>query len=331
MMVTRRDLVTFGALIIAVGALGSVSLVRGFDLPLAVHQQLSASFAAVFTLTTAAGLAGILGLERAFPARPMQRPFSPSTLLDAFYLLVQLPVVAATVALITFPVTSSLQQHASGLALDPTGRLPWPVTLLVGLMVSDFVMWLTHVVKHKVPFIWRFHIVHHSQVDLNLFTANRTHPVDALLERFVGLVPAAILFPSIVASAQHLAWFGLMTAWFIRFQHANIRLNLGPLRYILVTPQSHRVHHSVHPDYWNTNFANVFCWDRLVGWQHPDDTSYPETGICDPAFPEPAGFTPTELVAAYLAQLRYPFDRQAVRVASGPPATRSESVRAGRR
>lgn len=318
----------FGALIVAGAALGAVSLARGFDLPQSIHQQLSSSFGAVFTLTTAAGLIGILGLEIAFPARPAQKRFSPSILIDAFYLLIQLPVLAGTMALFTFPVTSWLQQHVSGLAIDPSGRLPWPVTLLVGLMVSDFVLWSTHVAKHKVPFLWRFHVIHHSQDNLNLFTANRTHPIDALFERFVSLVPAVVLFPTIVASAQHLAWFGLMSAWFVRFQHANIRLNLGPLRYVLVSPQSHRVHHSVHPDYWNSNYANVFCWDRLVGWQHPDDTSYPETGIYDRAFPEPTGFSPGALAEAYLAQLRYPFNRDAVRVASSPPEALAAAIRA---
>lgn len=328
MSVTRRDLVLYSALIVAVGALGSVSMARGFDLPRAVGQEFSASFAALFSLTTAAGLIGILGLELAFPAQPSQRPLSPSTVIDAFYLLIQLPAVGGLSALIAFPMASWLQQHATGLALDPTGRLPWPVTLLVGLMASDFVLWSGHVAKHKVPFLWRFHVIHHSQANLNLFTANRTHPVDALFERFLSLVPAVVLFPTIVASAQHLAWFGLMSAWFVRFQHANIRLNLGPLRYVLVTPQSHRVHHSVHPDYWNTNFANVFCWDRLVGWQHHDVTSYPETGICDAAFPEPTSFSPGKLAAAYLAQLRYPFDREAVRIATSPPESLAGALRA---
>ncbi|MFV0524697.1 MAG: sterol desaturase family protein [Acidimicrobiales bacterium] len=106
--------------------------------------------------------------------------------------------------------------------------------------------------------------------------------------------------------------------WWTRLQHANLRLNFGPLRYLLVTPQSHRIHHSVDPVHYNSNYASVFAWDRLFGTQHKDSASYPPTGIGDRHYPEATSYQPRDLLASLTGQLMYPFSRDRVAVATWP-------------
>jgi sterol desaturase/sphingolipid hydroxylase (fatty acid hydroxylase superfamily) len=162
---------------------------------------------------------------------------------------------------------------------------------------------------------------------MSLFTANRTHPIDALIDVFVLLLPFFILFPSFTAQASNVLILGLAKGWSERFQHTNVRTNLGPLRWFLVTPQSHRVHHSTEPEHWNSNYASFFAWDRLFGTQHADVTSYPTTGINDPWFPEPERWSPVDFARSFVGQLLFPFDGAAVRRAStGSPHDPVEPV-----
>jgi len=322
----RREQLAFVALACFVAVLAFFGIHEGFGYLTEFRHQISTSFIAFVSLESIAGVTFILALEVFLPAHREQRAISPALFVDGLYVLLQLPLLAGTMALLAFPVERWLQHHAQWIILDPFGSLPWPLTLVLGLMVSDFILWSSHVAKHKVPFFWRFHIIHHSQENLNLFTANRTHPVDSLIEHFVGVIPFFVLFPTIVGQAQHLLLFGLAEAWYIRFQHANIRLNMGPLRYVIVTPQSHRIHHSVDSAHWSTNYANIFCWDRLFGMQHSDITSYPATGLCDPEFPEPERFSPRQIVGSYVRQLVYPFNRRSVLIATGRYQVPAESV-----
>jgi hypothetical protein len=87
-----------------------------------------------------------------------------------------------------------------------------------------------------------------------------------------------------------------------------IRADFGVLRYVLVTPQSHRVHHSADPRHWDKNFAVVLrFWDRLAETQWHDHTEYPDTGIDDRAFPIEGSTTPVGVMKDYVGQLVYPF------------------------
>jgi sterol desaturase/sphingolipid hydroxylase (fatty acid hydroxylase superfamily) len=99
--------------------------------------------------------------------------------------------------------------------------------------------------------------------------------------------------------------------WYTRFYHGNIRTNLGPLRYVLVTPQSHRIHHSIEPRHLDTNFGALFSiWDRLFGTQYRGHDEYPETGIADAAFPHEAKGDLRSLLVTPLAQMAYPLRRR---------------------
>ncbi len=318
------DLAVFGAMIVAllyvVVDAGPTSVISS------IGRRLWSEFGFMFSISSIFLVGVLVLLEHLFPAREEERGLSPSILFDALYLLIQLPVVAILVALLVQPIGSWVGDHASFLVLDSTRDLPLPLLLLAGVALADFALWLSHLIRHKVAFLWRFHMIHHSQSRLNLFTASRDHPLDNTLEAFIRVLPLALLFPSVVESAQALAIYGLAVSWHIRFTHANIRTNLGPLRYVLVTPQSHRIHHSSRAEHWNSNYANVFCWDRLFGTQHSDDSSYPATGLNDPDFPEPDSWSLRDFAVCYGRQLVFPFDADAVHRATWGPSLDGSGV-----
>ncbi len=192
--------------------------------------------------------------------------------------------------------------------LDVDSAASWhPLTrFIVAILVADFMRWAAHLIMHKVPLFWEFHAVHHSQQRLNLFTDARVHPVDHMISATIKFIPLFMFDNSL---PYIMAW-AIFETIYPKFYHANVRLSLGPLRYILVTPQSHRLHHAVASEYRDRNFGFTFSiWDRLFGTQFEDHTVYPATGIADSHFPQERGAGPGSLVSDFLQQLIYPFRR----------------------
>jgi sterol desaturase/sphingolipid hydroxylase (fatty acid hydroxylase superfamily) len=124
--------------------------------------------------------------------------------------------------------------------------------------------------------------VHHSQKELNFFTDFRYHVVEYVVRHTFLVIPFLVL----AVEAPTIILFAIFQRWYTRVYHGNIRTNLGPLRYLLVTPQSHRVHHSIEGRHRDRNFGSLFSiWDRLFGTQYRRYDEYPDTGIEDAAFP----------------------------------------------
>ena len=165
-------------------------------------------------------------------------------------------------------------------------------------------MWLQHWVNHKVPWFWEFHAVHHSQPELNFFTDYRYHVVEYFVRHTILSIPFSVLTfdtPTIVIVS-------LMTGWCSKFYHGNIRANLGLLKYLLVTPQSHRVHHSKENKHRDKNFGSILSvWDYLFGTQYRDYDEYPDTGIRDDAFPMEGARQWSDLLVTPIIQMAYPF------------------------
>lgn len=271
-------------------------------------------------------LAAIFFAERWFPARPEQRGLSPLVAIDALYLIIARPIAVAVIAAVLVPALDTLRPYIGRFAVDTEG-LPLIITLVAGVAIGDFFLWFSHMIRHKVPFLWRFHMIHHSQSRLSVFSASRDHPLDTFFETLIMFIPLALVFPSLVEDARALTLYAVGVTWFIRLTHANIRTNFGPLRFLLVTPQSHRIHHSARPEHWNSNYANIFAWDRLFGFQNADDTSYPETGLNHPEFPSPTSYAPTELMTSLVRQMRFPFDTGAVKIATRAPDAGEDKTR----
>lgn len=133
------------------------------------------------------------------------------------------------------------------------------------VIAMDLVIWLQHVVFHAVPAMWRLHRVHHADLDYDLTTGSRFHPVEIVLSMLVKFVTIAILGAPVLA----VMIFELVLSAAAMFNHGNMRLPASldrMLRWVIITPDMHRVHHSVELDETNSNFGfNLAWWDRLLG------------------------------------------------------------------
>lgn len=191
--------------------------------------------------------------------------------------------------------------------LDAEAILPSPIILLCGiLLLSDFLIWFAHILRHHVPAFWYFHAVHHSQTELNLFSGLRFHIVDTAITYTIVALPMLALG----VSAPSIILFRVLQRWYLRIYHANIKLNYGWLKYIMVTPQSHRIHHSTEPQHQDHNFGSLFIiWDHLFGTQYCQYDEYPATGIDDPNFPLETSCQPRHLLVTLVRQNLYPFQQ----------------------
>ena len=204
-------------------------------------------------------------------------------------------------------------------------------TFAVVFVIADFLNWGTHLARHRIPLLWHFHEVHHSQRSLNMLTESREHFMEAMIASTVAFVPVALLG----ASFRVIAGAVTFTVFYNYFQHSNIRTNLGPLRHVLVTPQSHRVHHARDPEHHDTNFGVIFSvWDRIFRTASRDDGSiYPATGVDNERFPIEESARFPDLVATYGRQIAHPFRESgrtspaAVRPPAEAPAPRRAATR----
>ena len=154
---------------------------------------------------------------------------------------------------------------ASGWGLLNHFAVPFWLAVPLAVMAMDFVIWLQHVMVHAVPLLWRLHQVHHADLDYDLTTGARFHPIEMALSMLIKVATITVLGPSVLA----VVIFEVMLSATALFNHGNIRLPValdGVLRLMFVTPDMHRVHHSVEDDECNTNFGfSLTWWDRLFG------------------------------------------------------------------
>ena len=143
--------------------------------------------------------------------------------------------------------------------------VPFLLSVLVAVVAMDLVIYLQHVLVHAVPALWRLHRVHHADVDYDVTTGARFHPIEIILSMLIKFATIVVLGAPVVA----VIIFEVVLNAMAMFNHGNIRLPLGLdklVRLLLVTPDMHRVHHSVEDDEANSNFGfNLSIWDRVFG------------------------------------------------------------------
>jgi len=221
-----------------------------------MHEPMT-RFAVFFTI-----LAVMTALQALFPRRPLSLGYRrwPANLgivvLDVLMLRLLLPAGAVGVALWA-------EQAGFGL-LHAAGLTGWAAIVLAVLLL-DLVIYTQHRVFHILPLLWRLHRVHHADQEIDVSTALRFHPLEILLSMAIKM--AAIVLLGVPAAAVLI--FEMLLNGMAMFNHSNVRLPLcldALLRRIVVTPDMHRVHHSVIVGETNSNYGfNLSLWDRLFG------------------------------------------------------------------
>lgn len=144
-------------------------------------------------------------------------------------------------------------------------RLPYFVSVIASVFILDFIIYLQHVMFHAAPAFWRLHMIHHADLDFDVTTGVRFHPIEILLSMVIKSAAILALGPPVLG----VILFEVLLNGTAMFNHSNIKLPESKdkiLRLFVVTPDMHRVHHSVFPNETNSNFGfNLPWWDWLLG------------------------------------------------------------------
>lgn len=184
--------------------------------------------------------------------------------------LANLSLVAVNAAAARFifpllPVSLAVLLADQNWGLLNTVALPGWLKIAFALVFLDLVIYLQHVLFHYLPLLWRLHRMHHTDLDIDVTTGNRFHPLEIMISLLIKLAAVA----AIGAPAIAVVIFEVILNAAAQFNHGNIKIPLQIdrwLRLLLVTPDMHRVHHSVIVRETNSNFGfNIPIWDRIFG------------------------------------------------------------------
>lgn len=223
-------------------------------------------------------------IELFLPKRLDQTKFHAEWRTDLVYFIIGHLLIQVTGVVVQLPAVALF----SGFGLD--GVHEWVQSiwfipqLLLALFVSDLFQYSGHYFFHKLPFLWRFHAVHHSTKDIDWLAGSRTHFVDLIVVRSISFLPLYICGFSSSVFATYLVIAGIQAV----LAHSNTRINFGFLKYVFVTPQYHHWHHSDDPKAYDKNFAIHFPFiDMMFGTYYPMKNEWPEgTGLGDVQFPK---------------------------------------------
>jgi sterol desaturase/sphingolipid hydroxylase (fatty acid hydroxylase superfamily) len=219
---------------------------------------------------------------------PMGKVSPLSRVRGLLFLLLYLIVTAAITvgtraAVMAMHIGPLFSLHVSE-HLGPLGRFAAGASAALFFMFAlDFFTYWTHRAQHAWPWLWRFHAVHHSITELSALNAFN-HWSEQIMRLPAVTIPMALLIPANLNPLPFVMGLGLIDGYFV---HAATRLHFGPLRRVLVDSHMHRIHHSIQPEHFNTNFG-VFTtiYDQMFGTAHfPAPGEWPETGVRE--FPEP--------------------------------------------
>ena len=225
------------------------------------------------------GLFAILAtLEALLPRRARSQPRSTRWVTNwSVTILNTITLRLLAVALPLLAVGAAIDAEAQGWGLFNAISLPLWFEITVVVLILDFAIWLQHLITHKVPLLWRLHRVHHADVDMDVTTAIRFHPVEIALSMLLKIGLVYLLGPAAIA----VVLFEIILNGTAMFNHSNLALPAWldkALRKVLVTPDMHRVHHSVHRHEHDSNYGfSLSVWDRVFGTYIPQ----PEAGHDD--------------------------------------------------
>ncbi|WP_417522935.1 sterol desaturase family protein [Marinovum sp.] len=213
-------------------------------------------FAALFLL--------LAGLEAIAPRRVRRQPRTRRWLTNWGISLANVLILRAlALGLPLLAVGAALDAEAQGWGLFNLTGWPLWLEMILAVLIFDFAIWLQHLVTHKVPLLWRLHRVHHADVEFDVTTAIRFHPVEIALSMLLKIGLVYLIGPA----AWAVVIFEVLLNGTAMFNHSNLRLPLGLdalLRRVLVTPDMHRVHHSVQRHEHDSNYGfSLSLWDHI--------------------------------------------------------------------
>ncbi len=233
-------------------------------------------------------------LERLLARLPEQRVFRTGWKVDLVHFFVSHMLVQVTTFLILAPALFAAR-FLGPLALQTwVASQPFLVQVLEIVVIADFTQYWIHRTFHEIPWLWRFHQVHHSTVEMDWLAGSRLHLVDILVTRSVTLIPLFLFGFETTALKAYLVF----VAVFATFIHTNFRYELSWLGRWIVTPFFHHWHHAIEPEAINKNYGVHIPWfDRMFG------TNYEPPGKWPPGY----GVHGVQLPVNYLLQLILPF------------------------
>ena len=211
-------------------------------------------------------------MEKVFAAK-QQKLFRQSWVMDLCFFLGQYLLWSAVVLFVLDYVSVWIDSIVPATFRNAVSEQPFYVQAFEVIIMSDFLIYWGHRLQHKVDFLWRFHKVHHSSAHLDWLAAHREHSVDSIYTVGIINLPAIVAGFDLDALATVIAFRGI---WAI-YIHSNVRLNIGPLKMIIGSPDLHHWHHDIERD--AGNYANISpLMDKMFG-----------TYVCPPAEPENFG------------------------------------------
>ncbi len=236
-------------------------------------------------------------IEVLWPAYPKQSIFRREWLTDIVYFLSTHLPTQITTFLILLPATLLTAALNVSAVISTVGRLPWLVQLLLAVLVADTAEYWIHRAMHTVPWMWRFHAIHHSSKALDWIAGSRAHVVEDVAVRGLILIPMMLIFPRGINVAY---------LFFVNFHATWAHCNFGPtikwLEPFLVQPRYHHWHHTSEKAALDKNFAIHFPWiDKIFGTYFlPSGNKWPDTyGLDNEQIPD-----------RFWAQFFYPLTRR---------------------
>jgi sterol desaturase/sphingolipid hydroxylase (fatty acid hydroxylase superfamily) len=208
------------------------------------------------------GLLGIMILwEFLVPRRVLTLPRKPRWVTN-----ISIVVTDIIVLRLLFPVAAvetAVIAQSRGLGMLNNIDIPVSVQVLIAIVLLDVLIYMQHVLFHLFPWLWRVHRVHHTDLDFDATTAIRFHPVEIILSMLIKMLRVILIGPPVIA----VIIYEIILNGVAVFNHSNVDIPVGIdalLRRIIVTPDMHRVHHSVIRAETDSNFGNFLsCWDRF--------------------------------------------------------------------
>ena len=238
-------------------------------------------------------------LERIWPQYPKQGTFRKYWTVDVVYFMsTHLPIQILSF-LVLLPATQATKYLSVPALHNTIARLPWVLQFVLAVIVADVAEYFVHFALHKVPFLWRFHAVHHSSKALDWIAGSRSHFVDDTVVRGLILAPLMLGF-----SQSIILWYIVFVTIHATWTHCNFGLHPKWIEKLLITPRFHHWHHTSQNEGIDKNFAIHFPWiDKLFGTYY-----FPET------WPEKYGLDGEEVAPGFFRQTIDPFLKRNKRV-----------------